>query len=131
VDLLQGNPHIDELIPMEESRGCLGLFRWLGWVSQLRLKEFDTAFLFHRSFTRALVLRLAGIPHRIGYRTLKRGWLLSRSIEPPKKDSIHKAAFFLQLVEAAGISPDHLHYDAGFSCEDQKSAEQLLEKIGL
>jgi len=55
----------------------------LDFVNLLKSKEFDTVFLLHRSFSRTLICRLAGIPQRIGYYTKKRGFLLTHKIPMP------------------------------------------------
>ena len=131
MDLLKGHPHLNEVIPLRESRGFPGLFRWGSVVRQLRAGAYDTAFLFHRSFTRAAVVWLSGIRERIGYRTWKRGWLLTRAVDPPPADSVHKAVWFLKMVEGAGIAPDGLNYDVGVLSEDQQAARAILEEWGI
>lgn len=131
IELMQAHPHLDEVILAGESRGIGGLFRWLGLVRRLRLGRFDSAVLFHRSFTRALAVRLAGVPERIGYRTAKRARLLTTAVEPPPKDSVHKAAGFLALVSAAGIPSDGLRYDVGLLPQDHAAAQRLLQEWGV
>ncbi|MBI3333742.1 MAG: lipopolysaccharide heptosyltransferase II [Candidatus Omnitrophica bacterium] len=131
LDLLRSHPHLDEVIPVEESRGLKGLITWVSLVRRLREKRFDAAFLFHRSFTRALVLWLAGIRERIGVRTWKRGWLLTRSVDPPPKDSLHKAVGFLKMLESVGIQPDGLGYDVGLLPEDHEAAQAILAGWGV
>src|SRR5512137_2821656 len=54
-DVLEGNPYLNEVILLDEKnlhRGPVGLLRF---CSQLRSKKFDTVFLLHRSFSRALL----------------------------------------------------------------------------
>ena len=131
MDLLQGNPHLDAVIPMPEGRGIAHLAGWRPLIRRLRAERFDAAFLFHRSFTRAAVAWAAGIPERIGTRTLKRGWLLTTAVEIPPKDSVHKIDGFLRIVEAAGIRPDGRHYDAGLLPEDEQSAAALARELGI
>ena len=131
VDLLKGNPHLDEVIPMPEGRSLLSLLRWGPLILRLRSDRFDAAFLFHRSFTRAFVVWAAGIPQRIGVRTWKRGWLLTTVVESPPKDSISKVDGFLKVVEAAGIPPDGRHYDAPLLPEDRKATDALIRELGV
>ncbi len=131
LDLLTGNPHINKLISFEESRGLRGILHWLALANQLRSERFDTAFLFHRSFTRAFVVRLAGIRSRIGYRTWKQGWLLTQSAVSPSKDSVHKATWYLKLLEADQIPADGLRYDVELTREDHAAAEKLLKGWGI
>ncbi len=129
LDLLAGNPHLDEVIAWEEGRGIGGWLKIFPLARRLRAGRFDTAFLFHRSFSRTLAAWLAGIPTRVGYRTWKRSWLLTASVEPPAKDSVHKAEWFLRVAGAAGIVPAGMQYDAGILPEDERHAEDLIREL--
>ena len=131
LDLLRGNPHLDEVIPMEEERGLKAWRHWGPLVKRLREGRFDAAYLFHRSFTRTVLAWAAGIPVRIGYRTWKRGWLLTLAVDPPPKDSAHKADWFLRLLKADGIEEDGCHYDAGVLPQDEEAADRLLRGLGV
>jgi len=131
LDLLQGNPHLNAVIPMPEGRGILHLAGWLPLIARLRAERFDMAFLFHRSFTRAAAVWAAGIPERIGYRTAKRGGLLTTAVEMPPPDTLHKVDLLLRVVEAAGIRADGRHYDAGIQPEDARAAGDLARELGL
>ncbi len=128
VALLEGNPHLNEVIPLEERRGVAN-WVWL-WRARgvLRPKRFDAAYLFHRSFSRTLVAALAGIPVRVGFATWKRGWLLTQSAPMPARDSLHKAEWFLKLLSHVGIESDGMQYDAGILPEDEAFAEKLLSE---
>ncbi len=131
LDFLQGNPHLNTVIPMPEGRGISHLAGWLPLIGRLRAERFDAAFLFHRSFTRAAAVWAAGIPERIGTRTAKRGWLLTTAVEMPPPDTLHKVEIMLRVAEAAGIRPDGRHYDAGIRTEDAQAAEALARELGL
>ncbi len=131
MDLLQGNPHLNEVIPMPEGRGIPHGAAWLPLIRRLRAERYDAAFLFHRSLTRAAAVWAAGIPERIGYRTAKRGWLLTTAVEMPAPDTVHKVDWFLKIVEGAGISPDGRHYDSGILPEDERAAAELAREMGL
>ncbi len=131
LDLLKGNPHLNAVIEAPESRGVAGLFRWRGLVRRLRAERFDTVFLFHRSFTRTFVGWAAGIPERIGYRTWKRAWLLTRAVDPPAPDSVHKAEWFLRMLKGAGVPSDGLAYEVGIFPEDRQAAAALLKEWGV
>jgi len=132
MDLLIGNPHLNEVIPFKESRGLGGLLDGWSLIRRLRSGRFDTAFLFHRSFSRTFAAWAAGIRSRIGTSTWKRRWLLTEAAAPLAKDSVHKAEGFLRLLEAVGIPSDGLHYEVGLSPGDHLAARNLLEewKVG-
>src|SRR3990167_7032488 len=84
--VLKGNPHLDEIMIFDEHDRHKSVLPKLSFVRQLKSKKFDTVFLLHRSFSRTLICRLAGITERIGYYTRKRAFLLTKKIPPPKKD---------------------------------------------
>ena len=80
-----------------EHRGPVGLLR-LSHV--IRNRAFDTAVLFPNAFESALLALLSCIPTRIGYAIDGRGWLLSRAVQPPLKQSLHQMHYYQQLVQA-------------------------------
>jgi heptosyltransferase-2 len=129
-EVLSLNPHIDEVIIYDEEgrhRGLLGKFKI---VSYLKSQQFDTALLLHRSFTRALVVFLAGINRRIGYYTKKRAGLLTEALSPPPEDT-HRVDVFLNLGRPLGIDTSDRNYEFFISDEDRKKAAGLLEKEGI
>jgi heptosyltransferase-2 len=74
----------------------------------LRQRRFDAAILLPNSFEAALVVRLASIPQRIGYRRDGRGFLLTAAIPPPRPGEIprHESFYYLELLRRAGILPE-------------------------
>ena len=64
--ILKGNPNLDEIIIFDEKDRHAGFFAKVKFIRYLRRKKFDLVFLLHRSFTRALICRLAGIKEIIG-----------------------------------------------------------------
>jgi len=131
LDLLEGNPHLNAVIPLEAPRGFQGIFRWWPLIRRLKAERFDAAFLFHRSFSRTVAVWAAGIPSRIGYRTWKRGWLLTEAVDPPARDSVHKAVGYLRLVEAVGIKRDGFQYDITIPPGDRQTVETLFAEWGI
>ena len=98
-EILEGNPNVDKLILFNDKN----LFSKLLLIFRLRTQNFDTVFLFHRSFTRLLLCFLAGIKTRIGYYTRKRGWLLTHKIVPADITSMHRGLYYLELLKRAGL----------------------------
>ena len=68
---------------------------------QLAEDEFEAALLLRNSMRAALLVRLAGIRERWGYRAYLRGPLLTRAIEPPS--GLHQAGYYQHLVHAIGF----------------------------
>jgi lipopolysaccharide heptosyltransferase II len=126
--ILKGNPYLDEIIIYDEKDRHKGILARLKFIKTLKSKKFDTVFLLHRSFSRALICRLAGIPQRIGYFTKKRKFLLTKCITPPKKDTLHRIDNYLYLIEKAGLKLEDRYLDFFVSGEDEKFSKDFLNK---
>lgn len=126
--ILKGNPYLDEVIIFDEKDRHKGVLSKLNFISLLRSKKFDVVFLLHRSFTRALICRLAGIPERIGHYTKKRSFLLTKKIIPPKRDSLHRIDYYLDVIDKAGLRIEDRFLDFFFSPEDEKHVDNFLSK---
>jgi heptosyltransferase-2 len=124
--ILKDNPHLDEIIIFDEKDRHKGILARLNFVRQLKGKGFDTVFLLHRSFSRALICRLAGICERIGYHTKKRSFLLSKKIIAPKKDSCHRIDYYLNIIEKAGLKVEDRYLDFFVNEEDVKFVNDFL-----
>ena len=129
--VLKGNPHLDEVIIFDEKDRHKGIFKLLNFVRSIKAKKFDTVFLLHRSFSRALICRLSGIPERIGHYTKKRGFLLTQKIIPPHRDSMHRIDYYLDIIEKAGLRIEDRHTEFFVSAEDLEFARAFLEKSSV
>ena len=72
----------------------------LGAARFLRARNYDRCYILRRSFSSAILPLLAGIPHRVGFATEGRGWLLQRSA--PYADQ-HEVECFLDVLRADDI----------------------------
>ncbi len=104
--ILESCPDVDEIIDYDESGRHKGILGHWSLVRELRRRAFDTAFLLHRSRTRAFLVFLAGIPSRIGYDTKKLGILLTEKVSPLQGPVVHKADYYFHVLEAVGIEED-------------------------
>ncbi|MDX1918031.1 MAG: lipopolysaccharide heptosyltransferase II [Candidatus Caenarcaniphilales bacterium] len=102
--LLENCPYIDERIEFDTTRFHKYDNRiqpprsYWDYISLLRKKGFDRAYLLKRSFSSALLAWLAGIPERIGFDTEWRGFLLTEKV---KFDlTIHEAQNYLNHLPA-------------------------------
>jgi lipopolysaccharide heptosyltransferase II len=129
--VLKGNPHLDEVIIFDEKDRHKGILAQLNFVRLLKGKRFDTVFLLHRSFSRALICRLADIPQRFGYHTRKRGFLLTKKIISPKKDTLHRIDYYLNLIEKSGLKVEDRYTEFFISYEDIKFVEDILSKNAI
>jgi heptosyltransferase-2 len=104
-DLYKREPFCDEMIPYEAPRGRRGLrVKWT-IASELRERGFDCAVLLPNSFESALVIRMAGVSTRVGYRRDGRGWLLTHAVSVPKGGEIprHERFYYLELLRRSGL----------------------------
>jgi heptosyltransferase-2 len=79
-------------------------------AAKLRPRRYDTALLFTGSFSTALVVRVAGVPRRIGYDRDARGLLLSRRLRPPRNEEggwgVVPAVSYYWHAASALLDPD-------------------------
>jgi lipopolysaccharide heptosyltransferase II len=129
--VLKGNPHLDEIIIFDEKDRHKGIMAKMDFAKALKDKKFDTVFLLHRSFRRALLCRLAGIAERIGYYTKKRGFLLTKKISAPPADSLHRIDYYLNILEKAGVKIEDRYLEFFFSDEDAAFVDGFLAKNGV
>jgi len=130
IEMLEGNPHLNELIIYDEEGRHKGFLGKLDLISKIRKKRFNTAFILHRSFTKAALAYLAGIDVRIGYPTKHRTRILTKSVEEPA-EALHKVEYFLNILRAVGIKPKHLFYEFFINDSDKRYIKDFLEKNGV
>ncbi|MFA5276806.1 MAG: lipopolysaccharide heptosyltransferase II, partial [Candidatus Omnitrophota bacterium] len=129
--VLKGNPHLDEIIIFDEKDRHKSMFSRLDFIKMLKAKKFDMVFLLHRSLTRALICRLAGIPQRIGYYTKKRGFLLTKKITMPKINTLHRIDYYLNIIEKAGLKVEDRYPEFFVTHEDEEAVDSFLKKNGI
>lgn len=121
-------------------------------AAALRLRRYDTALLLTNSFSSAFITRLAGISKRLGYRRDARGFLLSHTLDPPRRREIapfrarsnkpHAWApipardYYFQLISrllrSAGIDPGPLGpLELVCTADEEIAAAELLERAGI
>jgi len=76
-ELLKHQPDIDEIVTFDRTGTHRGHRGYLQLAGYLRRRRFTHGYLMPNSFDSAFLFWLAGLPHRIGYATHGRGWLLS------------------------------------------------------
>ena len=128
--ILEGNPHINEIIIYDEKKEHKNLLRRFSIISYLRAKNFDAAFILKKSFSRTLLLLVSKIPQRIGYGSKRAGFMLTKRVSSSRKP-MHKVDYFLRLADAAGISSKNSNYEIAISREDMDEAENILKDAGL
>ncbi len=129
-EILEDNPHLNEIIIYDRKGLHRPVFKKFEFVSFLRSKNFDTAFILRRSLSRVMLLFLSKIPERIGYDSKKSGFLLTKKVEMPE-GKIHKAEIFLNLLRAVDIEPKTKYYEFFIKPKDIQTAKAILSSKGL
>lgn len=107
-DIYARESFADEVISYESPRGFKDLAGKRRLARTLAERKFDVAILLQNAFEAAMIVKLAGIPRRIGYNRDGRGWLLTDAIRVPAKGEIpgHERFYYLELLRRAGIIAD-------------------------
>lgn len=111
-DTLALCPYKDELLyygpRLKGAKKAAATFPTSLWSAAqfLRARHYDRCYILRRSFSSAILPWLASIPHRVGYATEGRGWLLQRST--PYADK-HEVECFLDVLRADGIPITSTH----------------------
>lgn len=130
-ELLQDHPAIDEIIAYDKKdsdRGWQGLKR-----SAARLKErnFTLALTPHKSLRSALILYLAAVPRRVGFRE-SRGWFLfhQRATRDPR---LHDVERNLSVLKPFGVPPEDCQrtIDLPVNPAVQKSVDKKFLALGV
>jgi heptosyltransferase II len=101
--ILENNPYIDKIFKLDEKKEEKGIFSKINFIKKIKPYQFDKAILFHRSFTKTLLIYLSRVKEIIGYGYKKRSMLLTRKISPLEKDSVHKQDYYLNVLEKSGL----------------------------
>ncbi len=130
-ELLQDHPAIDEIITYDKKnsdRGWQGLRRS---AARVREKQFTVALTPHKSLRSALLLYLAGIPHRVGFRE-SRGWFLFQQ-RAERNPRLHDVERNLSVLHAFGVRPDDCRrtIDMPVAPAVQQTVDEKLRALGV
>ncbi len=128
-DVFLGLPGVRETIEFDKRRsGLVGLVRL---AARLRGTRFDVALLPHRSSRSASLVRLAGIPRRIGFAGAPGAWAYTTRVR--RDTAQHAVRRYLALAEPLGGDPATA--DArpviGGASRARGTAERLLDACGV
>jgi len=127
-EVLQYCPYVDKIIVYDER--SKHRYPWKKWkiIRYLRQEKFDSAFLLHRSMTRALMVYLAGIPLRIGYN--KCTSLMTHPVAIQLED-IHRCDYYLKVLESYGIKVQDRRCELRLKVEDMQALDNKLSNLGI
>lgn len=103
-DLLEGNPHIDEIIVEDRKKSHKGWSGFWKLVGDIKRRRFDCAMVFHTKRRTNLLCFLSGIPCRIGYRDKNYGFLLTEGLKDERHlGRKHESQYCLDLLGHLGF----------------------------
>ena len=107
VDLVAGNPYIDEVLVDERQGRHRNVIGALKLARDIRRRNFDAAFILFTKRRYNLACFLAGVPARIGYRNEKMGFLLTHPLKDRRHfGEKHESEYCLDVLRAVGIDVD-------------------------
>ncbi|MDO8603318.1 MAG: lipopolysaccharide heptosyltransferase II, partial [Candidatus Omnitrophota bacterium] len=123
-------PNINEIIIYDEKKQHKNILRKFSIIAYLRSKKFDTAFILKKSLSRTLLLLFSKIPVRVGYKSKRAGFLLTKKVNVPL-EGLHKVEYFLNLARSAGVETKNKNYEIFISDKDTKKGEKILKDTGI
>jgi lipopolysaccharide heptosyltransferase II len=94
--MLVGHPQLRDLMVFDKRNADKGLGGLRRAATKLRRKNYARAICSHRSWRTALLLRLAGIPERVGFHNASAAWLYSKRVR--HRSDLHEVERNLELV---------------------------------
>jgi heptosyltransferase III len=133
-EIVDGNPHVDALLWYDDVDRHPVPFRDI--VRRLRNERFDAVIVVHPTFRLAWIMRLAGIPVRVGTGYRYYSGLFNRRVYEHRKDARrHELEYNTQLLKQIGCSvPDVVErpqYGIGIFPEAAERVRRLKESAGL
>lgn len=129
-DIVQCVPGVDEIIVYDEKGKDRGLSGKLRIIGELRRRHFDAAFFLHGSWSRALLVYLAGIPVRVGYAKPGR-WNLLTHTATKLTDEPHKSDHYLNVLSAYGLNIEDKLCSLRVPEKAQEEIKEILRAEGL
>ncbi len=86
-------------------------------------------------FLTAFLATLSGIPDRAGYDRYRRGWLLTRALQPPHDGNVFLPIpaldYYLRIAGSLGCPEQPKHMQLHASPEDEAAADRAWQSFGL
>lgn len=135
--VLSGGDWVDEVLhwPGRGSSRPKRHRSFLGFAAELRDQRFDIAILLTNSFRSAMLVRLAGIPRRVGYDRDGRGLLLTDKLLPQKAEGkfvpVPMIRYYNAVARYLGCRECPELPELFTSPEDEAAATAVLASAGV
>jgi heptosyltransferase-2 len=129
--LLEGNPDIDEVIVYDKNGAGRGLRGLRKSAEELRRRGFTLAISPHKSLRTSVLLYLASIPERIGFRESAGWFLYHRTVK--RATGCHDVERNLSILKALGIEIDECRKELRLATDPATtdSVNRLLSSLGV
>ena len=134
--VIEGCPYVDRVIPFEfktihtysaaAKRGKLA--GYIHYGKMIRNEQYDAAFVLKRSLSSALLVRLAGVPRRIGFDTEGRGLLLTDRVA--YRQDQHEVLNFLDCLSVLDVPITSKALELWPTPENDKKVAALMAQAG-
>jgi len=126
-EIISSNPHIDEIITIEDEVffkpwKILSLLRF---ILRLRRLRFDMIIPLHRSFAFSLFSFLIGAPERVGFDESRRNFFYTKRIATTP--SMHEVDKYLQVVKSAGVRVNEIDKRMYIKIEESSFINEILD----
>jgi heptosyltransferase-1 len=131
--VVEGNPHLDEVIVVRRSRGLSRIADDLRLAQQLRGRRFDIVIDMHGGPRSGWLTLATGAPQRIGYAIPGRTWMYTHTVprarELRPRHSVVNQWDLLQAIDGwAGGPPDPVE-DAVQMAPDPRAEGRIAERL--
>jgi len=136
--VVEDNPHLDEVLAIDHTRGWRRLRDDLRLAGALRRRHFDVAVDLHGGPRSAWLTWMSRARLRVGYDVAGRAWMYSRTVHRPRelrpRHSVENQWDLLAAVDGKFTIPpdrdhDRVQMEAGGAARDRVA--QRLERIGV
>jgi heptosyltransferase-2 len=135
-EVVRGIPYVDELLfwdPVTIHADSRGTHRtWgdkIGFVRELRRRNFDKVYVLKRSLSSALIGFFSGARERVGFATEGRGLLLTRQV--PYRHDRHEVENFLAVLTADGVPVLDDFLECWSTRDEREEVTALLQSHGV
>ncbi|MFQ5627245.1 MAG: L-threonylcarbamoyladenylate synthase [bacterium] len=122
-NLLETHPAIKELIVYDKHGSDRGLSGFAKLLTRIKKNNYDLAIVPHRSLRSALLVWLAGIPHRIGFKNSAGRFLFSETVPYLQE---HEVIRGLSLLKQPGVEVAYKNPVIYTSDADEMSVAKLF-----
>ena len=130
-EIVEGNPYLDEVIIYDRSGEHKGIAGGFKFAQELRRKRFDIAIALHPTVRTHAILRLSGIPERVGY-DRKAHFLLTRKFPHTKQFGLkHEIDYALDVLRFMGLEPKDRALYMPLNAASERKISEVLKEGGI